>query len=229
MASGPQQSINERTLLSEQLRNAGLKDIASRLQFLKYEESRDREEDNRKRRDLERLIASDSRLGVIIFDPHDKVTHVAPKFVEDFAELFYSRSIHPIMESIAQLRDTAVIITTDHGFCAIDRLASVKGIFAGQRHRESDFKYSTSPERAGHFGKRYIDLGDRTYDPRQAVTWLRYINDPEEWGLPDSNGFLIAVGDCGFSLEESEVRMFAHGGVSMEEMIVPIAVLKTRQ
>jgi hypothetical protein len=45
---------------------------------------------------------------------------------------------------------------------------------------------------------------------------------PEEARAPSSS-------DSGFSLDADPVRMFAHGGVSLEEMIVPVAVLATKK
>jgi hypothetical protein len=197
--------------------------------FLKYEELRDRGEDEQKKKQLQELLAQDVRLSVIIFDPHDKVTHVAPGFAEDFSELFYEKTIHPIMESVARMPDVGVVITSDHGFCEIRELKSARGIFREASVRDSDVEYAPHvTERRGHFGKRYIDLGDRQYAPRRPVEWLRVIEHPADWGLPDSNGFLIATGPCGFAREEGRTRMFAHGGASLEEMIVPVVVLKTK-
>ena len=224
-----QQNPNERRLLNENLKalRAGLS-VAAR-DFMKYHEVQDGKEDDSIKAQLKDLIASRSRLKVIIFDPHDKVTHIAPGHAEDFSELFYARSIHPVMERISLLPDTAVVVAVDHGFCEITELKTVRGIFAGTQPRASDTLYDPRAEdRQGHFGKRYIDLGTRQFNPSQGAAWLRFIPSPGLWGLPDTNGFLIAAGDSGFSLETGRTRMFAHGGVSLEEMIVPVAVLSTR-
>ncbi len=219
---------NERQLVADCLIESKSAIRISERHFMKYEESIDNAKDLRKKQELRELLSTNAPLSVIIFDPNDKITHVAPGYAEDFAELFYEKTIHPIMEEIAKLRDTAVVITADHGFCEVRRLRAVKGIFSNNV-RESDFKYAPhDSERRGHFGKRYIDLGERVYRPRHQLGWLRTISQPLLWGLPDTNGFLIATEDSGFGLEEGETRMFAHGGAAMEEMVVPLVVLKTK-
>lgn len=228
MSSKQTKNLNERRLLEMALRDAGSSVTIKEKCFVKYEESAEKNQDAQTKADLQRLIAAEVRLKVIIVDPHDKVTHIASHDAEDFAEVFYRVSIHPIMQQIAKLRDTAVVITSDHGFCEISKIRRVKGIFRSGNVFKGDYLYSHDPQRQGHFGKRYIDLGDREFDQRQSEAWVRCIPDPEMWGLPGSNGFVIAVGDSGFGLDEGETLMFAHGGVSLEEMIVPVVVLATQ-
>jgi len=222
-------SLNERVLLENALAELGAGvGIAERC-FMKYEQRSDREEDKEKREELLALLNARAKLKVIIFDPHDKVTHLAQGHAEDFAELFYRKTIHPVMEVIGQLPKTSVVITSDHGFCEIAEQRAVRGIIGKGSVRQSDYLYDArSTARRGHFGKRYIDLGDRDFRQRQSEAWVRAIPDPAKWGLPATNGFVIAVGDCGFSLDEKKEKMFAHGGVSLEEMIVPVAVLRTK-
>jgi CheY-like chemotaxis protein len=224
-----EQNPNERRLL-----NTALKEHESGLSvperdFMKYAEVRDGGEFERIKRNLKDLIASHGRLKVIIFDPHDKVTRVAPGYAEDFAELFYARSIHPIMEELSQLSDTSFVITSDHGFCEIRELKTVRDMFASRPTRESDSLDDPSAQlRRAHFGKRYIDLGTRRFNEPSDASWLRFIPDPARWGLPDSSGYVISVSDKGFGLDAGRVRMFAHGGVSLEEMVVPVAVLRAK-
>ncbi len=221
---------NEGRLLRDNLKALGAKVTVGEKEFLKYEEFPDRERDDAKKGALTDLMDSKARLKVIIFDPHDKVTHIAPGFAEDFSELFYEKSIHQVMESLSLLPDTAIVVAVDHGFCEIKELKTVRGIFIDGKEKDSDYLYAPGvEERRGHFGKRYIDLGPRKFDDRYAMAWLRFVPQPADWGLPDSNGYLLAVGDCGFSLDAEEKRMFAHGGVSLEEMVVPVAVLRTRK
>jgi CheY-like chemotaxis protein len=230
MATLGQQNPNERRLLNEALKQLGAGISVAERDFMKYEEVQDGSEDETIKRKLKDLLNSRARLKVIIVDPHDKVTHMATGNAEDYSEVFYARSIHRVMETISMLPDTAVIVTADHGFCEIKELRTVRGIFIGGQPRESDTHYDPGAEdRKGHFGKRYIDLGTRQFNPSYQASWLRFIPDPDRWGLPDSNGYLIATGDSGFSLDAGPVRMFAHGGVSLEEMIVPLAVLATKR
>ncbi len=71
-------------------------------------------------------------------------------------------------------------------------------------------------------------------DPRTAIT----IRKPAEWGLPDdtpSKNYLLARSDY-FMMFQNVPRnelqkfrsTFQHGGVSLEEMIVPSIVLKPK-
>jgi DNA-binding NarL/FixJ family response regulator len=225
-----QKNPNERRLLNEALKQLESGISVAERDFMKYEEVQDGNQDEAIKRKLKDLLGSRARLRVIIVDPHDKMTHIATGNAEDFSEVFYARSIHPVMEAISLLHDTAVIVTADHGFCEIKELRTVRGIFIGGQPRASDTLYDPGDEdRKGHFGKRYIDLGTRQFNQSYYAPWLRLIPDPDRWGLPDSNGYLIAVGNSGFSLDAGPVRMFAHGGVSLEEMIVPVAVLATKK
>ena len=227
MIPGDPRNLDERQLLQTNLRELGASVIVSEGEFLKYEESHDPQKDDVKKLELARLLASKARLKVVIFDPHDKVTHLAPGFAEDFSELFYEKTVHQVMEKLSLLPDTAVVVTVDHGFCEIKDLKAVKGIFIEGNEKDGDYLYAPGEkDRRGHFGKRYIDLGARKYNERYAATWLRSISKPADWGLPESNGYLLAVGDCGFSLDAGRTRMFAHGGVSLEEMIVPVVVMR---
>src|SRR5262249_12728257 len=129
-------NLSERRLLVDNLKDLGAGLSVGERDFLKYEEYPDREQNEQKRQELEGLIASPARLKVLICDPHDKVTHLAPGYAEDFSELFYEKSVHQVMESLALLRDTAIVIAVDHGFCEIKELKTVRGIFLDGKERE---------------------------------------------------------------------------------------------
>jgi CheY-like chemotaxis protein len=221
--------LNECKLLNEGLAALGSRHYVSEREFMKYEARPDPDESQAKKRELDGLIKSSAPLKAIIFDPHDKVTHVAQDHVEMFSELFYEVSIHHVMVRLSQIPDAAVVIAVDHGFCEIQELRTIRGIFVGDQIRDSDTHYDPQdPERRNQFGKRYVDLGTRQFNDRYQASWLRFVREPARWGLPDSNGYLFAAGGCGFDRDAGPAQMYAHGGISMEEMIVPVAVLASR-
>jgi CheY-like chemotaxis protein len=221
--------LNECKLLNEALAALGSRISVSEREFMKYEPMPDPEENQAKKRELDELIRSSARLKAIIVDPHDKVTHVAQDHVEAFSELYYEVSIHHVMVRLSQIPDAAVVIAVDHGFCEIQEMKTVRGIFVGDQIRDSDTHYNPQdPERRSQFGKRYIDLGTRQFNDRYQAPWFRFVPEPSRWGLPDSNGYLFAAGGCGFGRDAGPAQIYAHGGISMEEMIVPVAVLASR-
>ena len=107
-----------------------------------------------------------------------------------------------------------VIITSDHGSIKVDKPVLVKG----DRHTSSGIRYK--------HGKN-LNVPERT-----ALT----IKNPELYGLPiDSifNQFILANGKHFFVYPNNYNKFvnklknsFQHGGISMEEVIVPVSVLE---
>ncbi len=72
-------------------------------------------------------------------------------------------------------------------------------------------------------------------DPKNAII----VHDPEHWGLPDDHprkGYLFARDDYllmqeGMNREDRHkfTGSFQHGGVSLEEMLVPCDVLRPKK
>jgi len=113
-------------------------------------------------------------------------------------------------------RDCTIIITSDHGSVLCRR-----GTMAhGRRTTSTNLRYKYGDNLKG--------------EPREAVI----IKKPQEWRLPSftiSTTYLIAREDMYFVYPNNYNEMvrrfqnsFQHGGISLEEMIVPVAVLNPK-
>ncbi len=133
------------------------------------------------------------------------------------AESWFRSSFLREMLLTLSARGATVIVTSDHGSVQAGRIAWVRGA----RGMSSSVRY--------RFG---LSLSS---DPRQAIV----IKQPASWGLPDENprkSYVLARGDY-LLFHEHVARddmhnfrgSFQHGGVSMDEMIVPCDVLTSRK
>jgi CheY-like chemotaxis protein len=129
---------------------------------------------------------------------------------------FTHSSLFEILKSIAG-EDAVVVVTTDHGSVLGRRAALVKG----DRGTSTNLRYK--------FGN---NIG---CDEKQAVN----VKDPESFKLPSeglNKNYLMAKEDYYFvyptrfhEFEKHYRGSFQHGGISMEEMIVPCAVLRPKR
>ena len=113
-------------------------------------------------------------------------------------------------------RDCTVVVTSDHGSVLCKR-----GTMAhGRRTTSTNLRYKYGDNLKG--------------EPKEAVI----IKNPREWRLPSftlGGTFLIAREDFYFVYPNNYNEMvrrfqnsFQHGGISIEEMVVPVAVLNPR-
>jgi hypothetical protein len=181
---------------------------------------------------LRRLPAHLSQPGVtaLVFNFIDQLTHGrtenstlfevardAPA-LRSLTRAWFERS--PLWSALreAETRGVPVLVTTDHGWIHCHTPATV---FA-KRDATQNLRYK--------FGE---DL--RVEDPEAAVT----VDDLSRYGLPDrgpGTRLLLATGDRFFvyptKLREYQSRYrgaFLHGGVTPEEMVLPIALLTPRR
>ena len=114
-------------------------------------------------------------------------------------------------------RGHTVVITSDHGTIRVDNPVKV----TGDRETSSNLRYKTGRNLA--------------YNSREVYEVLR----PEDIQLPSSNltssyifaynsDFLVYNNDANRHIRYYR-NTFQHGGISMEEMIVPYIVLKPKQ
>jgi CheY-like chemotaxis protein len=110
-----------------------------------------------------------------------------------------------------------VVITTDHGSIRVNRASQIVG----------DKETTTTV--------RYKQGRNLSSNDKHTV----HIKDPEEYGLPSRNmieNYVLAKDDYYFVYPNSFHQYmkqyngtFQHGGISMEEMILPLAVLKPKE
>ena len=128
---------------------------------------------------------------------------------------FGHSSLYETLKNIAKT-DAVVILTTDHGAVRSNRSTMVHG----DRETSNNLRYK--------YGRNL------RCERRDAMV----IENPESYGLPSTgigSNFLIAKEDFSFvyptnfnEYQRQYKDSFQHGGVSLEEMILPVAVLEPK-
>jgi len=220
-----EESLNsyEPQLLAEQL-----EDLMGRPVPVRYEKLFSAADGGELLRRLPAHLAQDG-VTALVFNFIDLLTHgrsesaILYEVARDAAALraltrtWFERS--PILASLqeAERRNVPVLLTTDHGSIHCETPATV---FA-KRDATANLRFK--------FGE---DL--RSEDPEAAIA----VEDLKAWGLPAHAlgvRLLLATGDRFFvyptKLREYQARYrgsFLHGGVTPEEMILPVALLTPR-
>lgn len=128
---------------------------------------------------------------------------------------FSSSPVNKLLQSLAT-RNCRIIITSDHGFIRVRRPTFVYG----GREISANLRYKHG--------------GALRCDPKTAVV----LNNPKEFMLPVENiatRFIIAKEDFYFIYptkpKEYEItykHTFQHGGISLEEMVLPVGFLRSK-
>jgi len=151
-----------------------------------------------------------------------KTTRLLDEIIPDDASLvgmtrvwFSSSPVFEFLKTLAR-RDCTVIVTSDHGFIRVKRPT----LIYGSREISANLRYK-------HGAAIRVE-------GRDAIL----LNDPATFMLPSDHigtKFAIAKNDYYFiyptkprEYEKAYKYTFQHGGVSLEEMVVPIATLKPR-
>ena len=221
-----EESLNsyEAELLTEQL-----EDLVGRPVPVRYEKLFSAADGGDLLRRLPAHLAQDG-VTALVFNFIDLLTHgrsesaILFEVARDAAALrgltrtWFERS--PLRAALeeAERRGVPVLLTTDHGSIHCETPATV---FA-KRDATANLRYK--------FGE---DL--RAEDPQAAIS----VEDLKAWGLPARGlgvRLLLATSDCFFvyptKLREYQARYrgsFLHGGVTPEEVILPVALLTPRR
>ena len=171
----------------------------------------------------------DADFSVIVYNFLDILSHartetdIIRELTEDEAAFrsltrswFEHSDIFTMLKLLAERRHT-VIITSDHGTIRVDNPVKV----TGDRETSANLRYKTGR--------------NLSYNPREVYEITR----PEDIQLPRINlsssyifayntDFLVYNNDANRFIRYYK-NTFQHGGISMEEMIVPYIVLKPKQ
>jgi len=163
-------------------------------------------------RALEQLLQSPAPLKILIFDIFDKKVHTSDQTLDGLyqeIELEFQRSVRPILESLP--KDSVILLFSDHGF--IESLGKIPFEKPG----------SLTVSRTDQH-RRYAET-QRSEASRDDFVYFTF----KELGLldDDRNGYAFIRNKQIFQLAQKEkfVR-YAHGGISMEEMIVPVVSIE---
>jgi CheY-like chemotaxis protein len=210
----------EQELLGENLRRLGFK---ARFSFIKA----GRGEDLAPARAV--IFDTNIRLTVVVINFLDLLIHsvrqtrLLDEIIPDDTALvgttrvwFASSPIFELLKELAR-KDCRVVVTSDHGFIRVRRPT----VIYGSREISANLRYK-------HGAALRVE-------ERDALL----LNQPESYALPVEHAgikFAIARSDFYFiyptklrEYEKTYKHTFQHGGVSLEEMIVPVAVLKPRR
>ncbi|NPD91891.1 bifunctional response regulator/alkaline phosphatase family protein [Xylanibacter muris] len=168
-------------------------------------------------------------LNVVVFNFIDMLSHARTesKMVRELANnesayrsitlSWFRHSVVSELFKILSQDDYRVIITTDHGSIRTDKPIKI----IGDRNTNTNLRYK--------LGKNL------SYDNKEVFT----IKDPRKAQLPSPNlstSYVFATGDSFFAYPNNYnyyvsyyKNTFQHGGISMEEMIVPVISMKGKK
>ncbi len=175
------------------------------------------------------LSLSNNHLNAIVINFLDMISHsrsdtaILKEIAPDEAAYrslteswFEHSSFFGMLRQLSTKTGVKIIITTDHG--SIRCLHGVKAM--GDRESATNLRYK--------YGRNV------KAEPRNAI----FIKNPTEYRLPVRNGivnYIIAKEDFYFVYPTDYHKYlnyyndtFQHGGISMEEMILPIAILESK-
>jgi len=213
------QNRYERELLTEHIKRAGLPVSAL---YLKTKRVQDSE------RELEKLISRNEELRVFVMNfldvlihsvrPHSLLEEITPSdyALVDVTRAWFANSHFPrIIEELSD-RGVTIVLTSDHGFLRVSKPTIIRG----GREISLNLRYKYGPA--------------LSVNSKDAVS----LSDPRTYKLPKfprPANFVIAKRDCYFiyptkpkEYEAQYKNTLQHGGISPEEMIVPIGIFSPK-
>ncbi len=213
------QNRYEKELLEEQLKRAGSRAKSVFIKITRAQELASAQE---------LLLKGNADLYVLVINFLDFLIHsvksvtLLDELVRDestivgLTRLWFSSSLVYELLRILANRNCRIIITSDHGFIRVRRPTLVYG----GREISANLRYKHG--------------GALRCDTKTAVV----LNNPNEYMLPVENvttRFIIAKEDFYFiyptkpkEYEATYKHTFQHGGISLEEMILPVGFLRSR-
>jgi len=173
--------------------------------------------------EIDKVLSSPKNLKVMVLDSVDNKIHRAGaderlgKLKQDFLNIYHA-VIESILSKLGECKDTIIFVTSDHGFVNTNRVVMLE------------------PEN-GFINPRYADLTPEVY-----------LN--EEWSITIPAGelgvtnegsekrYAFPIGNLSFKLAREDITVrtrvrdevtYGHGGLTLQEMIVPCAVLVPRR
>ena len=218
---------NSRNRNEHQLLDHHIKDLGFRLDESKYVKIFNAEEGNFVTRKIEQW--QHEKLIVLVYNFLDLLAHhrsksqILKETIPDESALraftkhwFLHSSLYETLKKISE-QDATLILTTDHGSIRVNRAIQILG----------DKDTTTTV--------RYKQGKNLSCNEKHAY----FVKKPEQIGLPARNivdNFVFSQEDYYFVYPNSYHQYqkqysgtFQHGGISMEEMILPLAIAKSKK
>ena len=174
----------------------------------------------KRREDWARALGERADLKAFILNFADELTHLTGKVAESELELLKfvetKYEFLPMKELFSSVkRDSAVlVITSDHGSTWVGRAVSVPW----EMHDEAVSRSKKSKRSSRFYASR------NRYDLKEKDVLVIGKEEARNWGLPETNNYYLAYGNFMFKKEEFRGEIAVHGGISLWEMCVPLAI-----
>ncbi len=167
---------------------------------------------------IETMIRSQYPVISLIFNFFDNLAHLSKNFSNKKVVIsYFEENILPILVTISKLEKTIIFIFSDHGFANLT-----------EEYHITNLNTQGLPDR---IPLRYIQFNRK---PDAQFTWPNWsflLDKPNEWGLKGQYPLLISGKRKAFTGRKRRssdknliIDKSGHGGITLEEMIVPIAV-----
>lgn len=154
-------------------------------------------------------------LKVLIFNFVDDLGHVIDKIKADdlkfrmHVQASYKKSL--LQDCLRNIADTGanIVITTDHGNIKTTAAISIP-------------RYTVKDQKHSRFAVTHTNI-------KAKKDYCVIIDNPHEWGLPSYQGhhYILAKEDVRFlGINQPAKTEYAHGGISMEEMLIPVITMQ---
>jgi len=173
--------------------------------------------------EIDQVLNSPKNLKVMVLDSVDNKIHRAGaderlgKLKQDFLNIYHT-VIESILNKLGERKDTILFVTSDHGFVNTNKLVML----------ESE---------NGFINPRYVDLNPEAHLDEEwsiviAAGELEVTDEGSEkrYAFPLGNlSFKLAREGITIRTRVRDEVMYGHGGLTLQEMIVPCAVLVPRK
>jgi len=173
--------------------------------------------------EIDQIIDSEKKLKVVVLNSVDNKIHRATaderlgKLKQDFLSI-YETVIESILNKLGEEEELILFITSDHGFVGTQRTAVL------------EFE-------KGYIHPRYVDLNiDEDLEDELAVTLsasdlgVAEESSEKRYAFPRGNLSFKRTGEFGIIRKRfRDEVVFGHGGLTLQEMVVPCSVLLTRR
>jgi len=173
----------------------------------------------KRREDWGRALQERAGLKAFILNFTDELTHLTGKIAESegellaFVETKYDFLPLKVLFSAVKRDSAVLVITSDHGSTWVERAVNVPPEM-----------YWDAVGRSARFLSH-----TKRYELREKDVLVIRREEARNWGLPGTDNYYLAYGNFMFKKGKLEGEMAVHGGISLWEMCIPLAIFTPRK